>query len=133
MGTKTNTRALTQPNYYRQGVNSDVAVIPAMKIVQMDTATADGIKIATAVGNILLGVTDIDIAIGEEQSYQRTGKARVLAGAAFNRGDKLTTDGSGRAIVSTTPATDGLIGRAWTAATGANDIAEVELDIQLRG
>lgn len=133
MGTSTSTSVNTQPNYWRDGVNTDAIVIPKNSIVQMDTTAAKGIKRAAAVGNILLGVTDIDIAIGEDQSYQRNGKCRVLTGAAFNRGDKLTTDATGRAIVSTTPATDGLIGRALTASLAANDLAEVELDIQLRG
>ena len=91
------------------------------RIVAMDT---DGtVRTATAVGDSIIGtgVNETTLAIGDRIDVARQGLPPVVAGAAFNAGVWLTTDGTGRAILSST-ATDSRIGRAAIAATAADEL-----------
>lgn len=91
------------------------------RIVAMNT---DGtIRTATAVGDSIIGtgVNETAMAIGDRLDVACTGLPPVVAGAAFNAGVWLTTDATGRAILSTA-ATDSRIGRAAIAATAADEL-----------
>ena len=92
------------------------------RIVAMNT---DGtLKTATAVGDAIIGTgcNEADMAIGETLDVAaQAGLPPVVAGAAFNAGVWLTTDGTGRAILSST-VTDSRIGRSAEAATAAGEI-----------
>ena len=92
------------------------------RIVAMNT---DGtVRTATAVDDEIIGTgcNEADMAIGERLDVaNQAGLPPVVAGAAFNAGVWLTTDSTGRAVLSST-ATDSRIGRAAEASTAAGDI-----------
>lgn len=72
-----------------------------------------------------LGVSEIDVASGEQMSVITSGVALVLSGAALNAGDKLEVNGAGKAI---TWATSGEVaGWALDTATGADQVIRVLL------
>ena len=95
-------------------------------------ASADGqVALATAkASDFVVGVLTDGVADGSSSaagvSVQIAGIAKAKAGAAVAIGAALTCDSSGRAITTTTGG-DNLLGRALTAASGANEIIEVLL------
>jgi hypothetical protein len=123
-------RTIEQPSYFRVGSNEESSAIAKGLIVKAGTA-ADGILIATAATSALLGVTVEPIAPGKSQSYQVGGKAAVLSGAAITVGQVLTSDAAGKAVPLTASAssTARILGTAKTAAGGADEWVEVELQI----
>jgi len=124
----TQLRSITQPNYHRGGTNLSGTDIPASRILKAGAAV-DEIALATAVTDTLLGVSSEIIYNGKHQSYQVDGRCVILSGGAINVGDELTTDSTGRAVAATQAAgaTQKVIGRACTAASGAAELVEVEL------
>lgn len=128
--TLTSLRTITQPNNYRPGKNAGTVQIPRYRIVALDVTGVDQVALAVSSTDLLFGVTDIEIdPNGREDSIQVGGKAKVQTGAAFNIGDKLTSDSTGRAVPATETAASpvSILGRAVTASSGADDFAEVEL------
>lgn len=123
-------RTIEQPSYFRVGSNEEVTAMAKGYIVKAGTA-ADGILLATAATSALLGVTVEPISPGKSQSYQMGGKAAVLSGAAITVGQILTSDSTGRAVPLTASAssTAQILGIAKTAASGAGEWVEVELQL----
>ncbi len=123
-------RTIEQPSYFRAGTNEEASAMAKGYIVKAGTA-ADGILLATAATSALLGVTVEPIAVGKSQSYQMGGKAAVLSGAAITAGQILTADATSRAVPLTASAssTARILGIAMTAASGAGEWVEVELQL----
>lgn len=121
-------RAITQPSYFRSGINLSGADIAANRILKHGT-TVDEIALATAVTDSFAGVSDEIIYDTLSQSYQVDGKARILSGGAISIGDEITSDSTGRAIAASQApgAVQSVIGRAVTEASGAGELVEVEL------
>lgn len=85
---------------------------------------------ASGVTVMIVGVLTDGVADGSSAtagvSVATTGIAKCEAGAAISQGDALTSDGSGRAIATTTGG-DNIVGRALTGASGSGEIIEVLL------
>jgi hypothetical protein len=116
--------SITNPSYFRAFDNQSGADIGQYLIVKKDTSGVDLGALATAVTDILIGVTTEIVYSGRSASVQRGGRGKVIAGAAVSIGDALTTDGQGRAITANQApgAVQNTIGRAVTAASAAGDV-----------
>jgi len=121
-------RKIQTGNPMRTGKNNTGSEIAKYYILKQST-NADEVAVASAVTDSLVGVSVENIANGNSASYQAGGKGVAYAGAAVAVGALLTTDSSGRAVTATQSAssTQNLIGRAVTAASGANQLIEIEL------
>lgn len=77
------------------------AVIAAYRIVKFGANDAEVLQAAAAT-DLLVGVTDraYPEAAGERVEITRTGIAEVEYGGAVTRGQKLTSDATGRAIAA---------------------------------
>lgn len=116
--------SITNPSYFRTFDNQSGSDIGQYLIVKKDTSGVDLGALATAVTDILIGVTTEIVYSGRSASVQRGGRGKVIAGAAVSIGDPLTTDGQGRAVTASQApgATQNTIGRAVTAAAQAGDV-----------
>lgn len=125
----TQPRVIDQPSCFRSGYNGSGSDISAGYILKDDGTNTDGVALATAVTDTIVGVSVETISDGKTQSYQMDGKAWVYSGGAISKGDLLTVDATSRAVVASQSAssTQNLLGRAVTAATGAGEKVEVEL------
>jgi hypothetical protein len=75
--------------------------IPARRLVKFGAANGTGVPAVDGASYIRGVSADIDTAIGERASVQMTGNiADVDYGGAVTRGDPLTADNLGRAIVA---------------------------------
>jgi hypothetical protein len=116
----------TQPTNQQTGDNQSGADIPPYRIVKRVLAgTPGGIALATTNADFYCGTTTETIYNTRGASYQDAGLAVVETGGVFAVGDRLTSDASGRAIKSTA-LTQSLLGRAYTASSGAGDFASYE-------
>ena len=100
------------------------ASVPAFTIVK-GTSNAGEAAPATAATDKILGVSDsIPQASGNMVDVAVEGVHKVVAGAAFDAGDMLTSDSQGRAIRATFAAstTKYVIGKALAPAVAAGDI-----------
>lgn len=76
------------------------AAIAAYTIVKFDVLDGNIVP-AAAAADLLMGVsTDIPAAIGDRCDAQLDGICEVLYGGAVTRGQKLTSDASGRAVAA---------------------------------
>jgi len=121
-------RTITEPSYYRTGVNEEATQIAKGYILMQGTAS-DGALLGTSATGKLLGVSVEPMDVGVQQSYQMGGKAAVLSGAAVSLGDPVTCDATGRAVTASGSATSTarILGQAKTASSGAGEWIEVEL------
>ena len=95
---------------------SAIPAVPAVSadyIVGVYMETIDAVKIAT--GKATIGV-------------HIAGIARVIAGAAIAKGDRLSSDATGRAVpITAGTGNNWCAGVAWTAAAAAGDVIDVYL------
>jgi hypothetical protein len=116
----------TIPSLQQSGDNQSGTDIPPYRIVKRVLAGTPGqIALATTNADFYVGTTTETVYNGRSASVQDGGLAVVETGGVFAVGDRLTSDGSGRAIKSTS-LTHQLLGRAYTASTGAGDFASYE-------
>ncbi len=124
----TQLRSLTNPNYFREGVNLSGSDIVAKRILKAG-ATVDEIALASAISDNFVGVSTETIFNNRSASYQKDGKVVLTSGGAVAIGDSITTDAAGKGVTATQSpgVTTRIIGRAATATTGADQDFEVEL------
>jgi len=120
--------ARSEPTNFFPAVNAGVAQVLRNRLV-VRSGNARGFVGATLGTQLPFGVTREDIAVGGHASIQVAGVADVTAGAAFNRGVQLTTDGQGRAVAAA--AADEVWGISEQAAGAAGDV--IEMLIQPKG
>lgn len=124
----TEPRRIVPDGGIRAGYNTDAVVIPPCRIIKQDTVSTipEAVLLSVDATHEPVGVSMESIAIGITGDVQKTGKAIVESGAAWNKGDRIGSDGSGRGIAIT--ATGSFqIGLAVDAAAGAGEFHEVEL------
>lgn len=105
------------------------AAIPAFTLAKHGAADDQALT-ATAGSDLVIGVTqDIAAAIGERVDLALVGITYVTAGAAFVRGARLMSDGSGRAITAAAAAGTNVntCGVAMEAATVLGDVVRFNL------
>lgn len=111
----------------RGGLNKGSGTILPRRIVKYVSSAVDGIDVSSAATDPLAGVNGESAALpGEYASIRLRGRVIVTAGGSFSRGSKLTSDGSGRAIATTTSGHN-VLGYAASDSTGADTLAVVEL------
>lgn len=121
------TPAVTIPSNFRTVKNASGSDIPKCRIVQPGAAEM-GAALASAVTQVLLGVTYDVLPNGASDSIQVSGVAIVETGGVFNYGVDLTTDATGRAVAATVVAgAYRIIGRSQRASTGAGQFVPVEV------
>lgn len=119
---------MSHPTSVIKTLTATVAAIEAYRIVKFDGTVKTTVLKAAAAADALIGVAEgVDIAASGRVDVVMLGLAKVIAGAAFNPGAYLTSDGSGRAIVSAAAAgvNNGIVGIAMEEATAAGDIVEI--------
>ena len=110
------------------GRNRSGSPILTQRFVRLDISEApDGVETAAAVTDNIHGVSMSAIDDGANGDIILTGLARVTSGAAVTVGDRVNSDGTGRAITASGGAGVANVGVAKTAATGADEVIEVEL------
>ena len=76
------------------------AAVEGYRIVKYGAADFQVVK-GAAVGDNLIGISSsLDAAIGDMADIVKAGPAEVRCGAAVTRGDKLTTDANGKAVLA---------------------------------
>ena len=89
------------------------------------TLGASGIALNTVAGGACAGVLQDKPVSGQAGAYAKSGRTKVVAGAAVTAGVRVSSDTTGRAIAATTGHFSQ--GQAITAASGAGAIITVEL------
>lgn len=104
------------------------AAIAAFTIVKLGAADGQVLTAAAATDKLLGVTTDVAATINERIDVILSGVADVIYGGAVTRGDFLTADGTGRAVVAAPAAgvNNRIIGVAITAGV-ANDIGQVNI------
>ncbi len=126
----TQPREITQPNYFRPGrIPSGGSDVNPHYVLKVGTGV-DEVALATATTDTIAGVcVEKLVADGVTRSIQVDGKVPVYSGAAISIGDELSVDSAGRVVTAVqalgTPQV--VVGRAVTAASGADELIEVEL------
>ena len=110
----------------RTGVAGESLLTKKYYIVQLDAS--GNIEVAEGATDLIVGVLQNKPDTGEAAVVRFGGTSKVVCGGTVNIGDWLTSDGSGKAIATTT---DGniTIGRALYAG-GDGDVVEVQMSIQ---
>lgn len=109
------------------GVNLTGSTIPAKRIVKYDAANGKhAVALATAATDKFVGITENDIPTSNTGDLRRMGKQILTSGGTVSIGDRITSDGSGKGIATTTE-DNSVIGEAVTATTGADQDFEVRL------
>lgn len=122
-------RTVSGPYDFRTGHNGTATEIPAGYILKDDATNIDGVTLATANTDVLIGVSCEGIKAGCSESYQNRGKAWVYAGDTVAKGDLLTCDSTSRAVkasVGSVSVQQNMLGRAVTDGI-VGDKIEVEL------
>lgn len=96
-------------------------------IVKADTGNSGQIALATAATDPIVGVLQNKPKAGATGLYRMSGTTKVKAGGTVTVGDRVTTNGSGQAITTTT-AGNSLLGIALESAV-SGDVFEVQLTI----
>lgn len=104
------------------------AALTNKRLVKIGAADRTVIPAAAAT-DTPFGVAEFDAASGDTATIQVDGVAFVEAGAIVSRGDKITSDASGRGVTAAPAAgtNNGVIGIALQAAGAAGDWIEVLL------
>jgi hypothetical protein len=109
----------------RAGFN-DSTSIAAKRLVKYDTGSSLSVALATAATDKFVGVTMEAIAQNRSGDVQVAGRAILTAGSGgVARGDRVTSDGSGKGIATTTE-DNTVAGEALTDADADEDF-EIEL------
>ncbi len=99
------------------------------RIVKPHATIAGAVVLAAAATDVLVGISVAPkgAADGDRIDVQHTGEALVEAGAAFAAGALLTSDGTGRAIISApaAAANNRIVAMALEAAAAAGDLVRV--------
>lgn len=127
-------RTIEQPTYFRNRRNSGAATIGRGRILTPSTTVKDECALATSATVAFCGVSVEDMegtTYGTKitRSVQVAGKALLVPGAAIAIGDNLTSDSTGRAIPVTNSG-QSIIGRAESAASGAQTTFSVETAVE---
>jgi hypothetical protein len=93
-------RTIEDGSAHRPGYNGTGTDIAAGYILKHDGTNVDGIALASASTDSLAGVSTEAIEDGKTRSYQRSGKAAVLAGGTVPLGAKVVADATGRAVTA---------------------------------
>jgi hypothetical protein len=111
----------------RAGRN-DTTLIAAKRLVKYDTGNGIAVALATAATDKLVGVTMESIDTDRCGDVQVAGKAILTAGSGgVARTNRITSDGSGKGIVTTTQGNT-IAGVALTDADADEDF-EIDLEI----
>lgn len=105
------------------------SIISPYRLVKMGS-TNDKVTLATAATDMIVGVcNEVGPALGERCDIVVVGVAYIEAGAAIVRGNFVTSDATGRAVVPAPAAgvNNRCIGVALESATAAGDIVGVSL------
>jgi Uncharacterized conserved protein (DUF2190) len=109
------------------GLNSSVSDIAAKRIVKGDAANGEhGVALSTAATDKFRGITMETLVAGRLGDVQKAGMGILTAGGVVAIGDRITSDGSGKGIATTTE-DNTVIGEARTAATGDGVDFQIEL------
>ncbi len=119
-------KELTSVDSVRSVVNRDAIAITRRRIVALSSASTDAVVLATGPSAVLFGVSESTALVGEFFNSHLRGKRVVDCGGSFSRGAAITSDGSGRAVSTTTPG-DRIIGYASSDGQGIGTTAEIEL------
>lgn len=113
--------------FERTGIAGEDLSAKQYYIVQLNAT--GGIEVAEGATDFIVGVLQNKPASGEAATYRFLGTSKVVSAGSVTIGAWVTTDASGKAVVTTT---DGnvTIGRALEAGTTDGDIFEVQLAIQ---
>lgn len=95
-------------------------------IVKLDTVQNQVVLAAAATDKLLGVLLNAPVANQEARVHMNTGTVKVVAGAAITLGAYVTSDGSGKAVATTTDK-DKTIGIALQAAAADGDIIEVAM------
>ena len=99
--------------------------VSARRIVKFGTTDAV-VALAAAVGDLSIGIsTDVDAVDAERCDVILSGAAELVYGAAVTRGERLTSDASGRGV-PVSASTDIVIGKALVSGV-TGDIGSVNL------
>lgn len=115
-------KTVTQPSYHRTGV---AAADIAKNLILKYGTDAGEVAASAAVSDAFAGVTSEKMFSGKSQSYQSEGIAQVLSAGAISAHALVTSSASGKAAAAATG--NLVLGRAMTAAGGADELIEVEL------
>lgn len=94
-------------------------------IVKVDVSNDQSIVIAAASTDPIVGVLQNKPKAGKAAVVRWGGSSKVIAGGTITRGDRVTSDGSGHAVTTTTNK-DVILGLALSSAV-SGDIVEVAL------
>lgn len=94
-------------------------------LVKLSTSADDTVLLAAANTDVVYGVLTNKPNTGQAAEVQIVGVAKVVAGAAFTRGDALMSDANGNAITKTS--TNPIFGYALESAGGSGEIHSVRL------
>lgn len=94
-------------------------------IVKVDVSNDQSVVIAAASTDPICGVLQNKPKAGKAAVVRWGGSSKVIAGGTITRGDRVTSDGSGHAVTTTTNK-DVVLGLALSSAVAA-DIVEIQL------
>lgn len=120
-------QARENPKRIVPGLNKTGSDIDGQLILTLDAANGtDAVQVAGAADAQLYGVSLNKIFDGTGGDVVLEGLARVTSGAALAIGQRVKADAAGKGIAAASD-DQGFCGIAKTAATGADEIVEVEL------
>jgi hypothetical protein len=122
-------RTRDYPTCYANGYNGTGVDIVKGYVLKDDATNLDGVALATASTDTIVGVSTQTMTSLHTDSYQSDGKALVYSGGVIAKGDLLTVDSTSRVVKASAPSTtaQNYVGRAVTAAGAAGVLVEVEL------
>lgn len=118
---------ITQPTCFRSGRNLGAAVSKGYLLTK-NTSAANAVELANSATDLPAGIcVEAMAASGVARSFQITGRADCVCGAAVAIGDRITSDASGRGIAATADS-QSIWGVANTATSAAGETFELDLD-----
>lgn len=109
------------------GYNASVSDIAAKRIVKYDADNGEhGVALATAATDKFRGITEETLVAGRLGNVQKAGMGILTSGGTVNIGDRITSDGSGKGIATTTE-DNTVVGEARTATTGADQDFQIQI------
>jgi hypothetical protein len=126
---------MSHPTSVIKNLTATAAAIEAYRIVKFDSTNKTQVLKAAAATDAPIGVSEgVAVAASERVDVIMSGLAKVTAGAAFNPGQYLTSDSSGRAVAAAPSAgtNNGIVGIAIEEAVAAGDIVEILVNPQSR-
>jgi hypothetical protein len=120
------------PTCYRDGYNGTGSDISKGYVLKDDGTNYQGVALASAASDVIVGVSTETMTDGMTTSFQAEGKVLCLSGGVISAGQRLVADATGRVVAASAPSSTAFsnyVGRAVTAATGAAEWVEVELEL----